>query len=107
MTPPPRCLPPAKKTVFSPTGFLTFMVTAVAAISNVVVNINNNNDLNNNNNNNDNVNNNNQAIDSDDVMNVGNARRMLGGLLQFDGRGFACEAKREAEMNQDEVGKRF
>ena len=72
MTPAPVCIE-RQESVFSVTGFLTFVVVAATAVSNVIANIDNNNNNNNNNDNNDNVNNNNQISDSNDVMNMGNA----------------------------------
>ena len=63
-----------QESVFSVTGFLTFVVVTATAVSNVIANIDNNNNNNNNNDNNDNVNNNNQISDSNDAMNMGNAR---------------------------------
>ena len=65
-----------QESVFSVTGFLTFIVVAATAVSNVIANIDNNNNNNNNNDNNDNVNNNNQISDSADAMNMGNARKL-------------------------------
>ena len=75
VTPPPTCIE-KQESVFSVTGFLTFVVVSATAVSNVISNIDNNNNNNNNNDNNDNVNNNNQISDSDDATNMGNARRM-------------------------------
>ena len=74
VTPPPTCVE-RQESVFSVTGFLTFVVVSATAVSNVISNIDNNNNNNNNNDNNDNVNNNNQISDSDDATNMGNARR--------------------------------
>ena len=73
MTPAPVCIE-RQESVFSVTGFLTFIVVAATAVSNVIANIDNNNNNNNNNDNNDNINNNNQISDSADAMNMGNAR---------------------------------
>ena len=73
MTPAPVCVE-RQESVFSVTGFLTFVVVTATAVSNVIANIDNNNNNNNNNDNNDNVNNNNQISDSNDAMNMGNAR---------------------------------
>ena len=72
VTPAPVCIE-KQESVFSVTGFLTFVVVAATAVSNVIANIDNNNNNNNNNDNNDNVNNNNQISDSDNAMNMGNA----------------------------------
>ena len=74
VTPKPTCIE-KQESVFSVTGFLTFMVVSATAVSNVIANIDNNNNNNNNNDNNDNVNNNNQISDSADAMNMGNARK--------------------------------
>ena len=74
VTPAPVCIE-KQESVFSVTGFLTFMVVAATAVSNVIADIDNNNNNNNNNDNNDNVNNNNQISDSADAMNMGNARK--------------------------------
>ena len=72
VTPAPVCIE-KQESVFSVTGFLTFVVVAATAVSNVIANIDNNNNNNNNNDNNDNVNNNNQISDSANAMNMGNA----------------------------------
>jgi len=76
VTPPPVCIH-KQESVFSVTGFLTFVVVSATSISNVISNIDNNNNNNNNNDNNDNVNNNNQISDSADAMNMGNAKTLL------------------------------
>ena len=72
-----------QESVFSVTGFLTFMVVAATAVSNVIANIDNNNNNNNNNDNNDNVNNNNQISDSADAMNMGNARKLSNDIIKI------------------------
>merc|ERR1712044_91184 len=51
VTPAPVCIE-RQESVFSVTGFLTFMVVAATAVSNVIANIDNNNNNNNNNDNN-------------------------------------------------------
>ena len=79
VTPAPVCIE-RQESVFSVTGFLTFMVVSATAVSNVIANIDNNNNNNNNNDNNDNVNNNNQISDSADAMNMGNARKFSNSL---------------------------
>lgn len=73
VTPAPVCVQ-EQESVFSVTGFLTFVVVSATAVSNVIANIDNNNNNNNNNDNNDNVNNNNQISDSATAENMGNAR---------------------------------
>ena len=75
VTPPPVCIQ-KQESVFSVTGFLTFVVVSATAISNIISNIDNNNNNNNNNDNNDNVNNNNQISDSADATNMGNAKNL-------------------------------
>merc|ERR1711936_701669 len=75
VTPAPVCIE-RQESVFSVTGFLTFVVVASTAVANVIANIDNNNNNNNNNDNNDNVNNNNQISDSADAQNMGNARSL-------------------------------
>ena len=73
VTPAPVCIE-RQESVFSVTGFLTFVVVTATAVSNVIANMDNNNNNNNNNDNNDNVNNQNQISNSNDAMNMGNAR---------------------------------
>jgi len=73
VTPAPVCIE-RQESVFSVTGFLTFMVVTATAVSNIIANMDNNNNNNNNNDNNDNVNNQNQISDSNNAENMGNAR---------------------------------
>ena len=104
VTPAPVCIE-RQESVFSVTGFLTFMVVAATAVSNVIANIDNNNNNNNNNDNNDNVNNNNQISDSNDAMNMGNAGgRSFEEQIDFSEHiciySFICQSVLEAKEDQ-------
>ena len=109
VTPPPVCIE-RQESVFSVTGFLTFVVVASTAVANVISNIDNNNNNNNNNDNNDNVNNNNQISDSADAQNMGNAGRSFqDGLTSLSSRVclpyLICQFSRD-ELRQDSLTSR-